>query len=123
METRSGAGVRIWVGGSAEAAERYRIAELVDRRDAVFPMAAGGAAEDVGGAWPQREVVTFPAFGRPASEAEGARGEKGDADHLVENRFVAVPADRRAGRVFGDQDVRQSFGIEARKGCGNVTQG
>jgi hypothetical protein len=48
-----------------------------------------------------------------AAHPESTRREQRDADDVAEVRAIAMPADRRARPVFGDQDVLQAFGREA----------
>lgn len=49
------------------------------------------------------------------SQPEDARGGEGDADHIVEDAFVAVPADRGARTVLRHQRVGQILRLHIRK--------
>src|SRR4051812_5813490 len=101
----------------AEVTERDRVPQRVDLRDAVFPFGARGAGQQVGGARRGGEGGPLPLpVGPLAAEAEAAGGEKRKPDDLGEHRLVAMPADRGAGGVLGDQHVLERLGRQAGKG-------
>src|SRR3954454_23501517 len=77
-----------------EIAERDRVAQLLDARNAVLPGAARGALEEIDRARRDREARALPARAGLAAKAEQAGREQRDADHLAELGPVLVPADR-----------------------------
>src|SRR4051794_3382540 len=91
-----------------EGPEGDGVAERVDARDAVLPFAAGRSAQQVRRARRQDEGRPVPTGSGRAAEPEGAGRSERDADDVAEVGPVAVPADRRAGRVFGDENVREA---------------
>src|SRR5688500_14862434 len=62
-------------GSLDEVAERDRVAELLDRRDAVFPLRARRSREQVGRAGLERHVGPLPLRPVLAAEAEAAGGD------------------------------------------------
>ena len=88
----------------------------------MLPLRPGGSAQQIGGARLDGQGVALPGRAGLAPEAEEAGREQRDADHVAEDAFVAVPADRGAGTVLGDQRVRQLFCGEAREGGGAFAQ-
>ena len=50
---------------------------------------------------------------QPPAEPQKAGCEERDRDHVLEYRLVAMPADRRSRRIFGDQDLLQAFRSES----------
>src|SRR4051812_24986076 len=71
----------------------------------MLPLLARGAAEEIGGAGRRDESLALPAFARLAAEAEARRGEEGEADHVAEDRPVAVPADAGARGIFDEKGM------------------
>src|SRR3954447_15947346 len=96
----------------SEAAKGNGIAQVLDGWDAVFPVGSHFAAEEVGGAGGEELGVTLPAVRCFASESKRAGRRQRDADDVVENRFVAMPADGRSGTVLGDKDVWKIIGFQ-----------
>src|SRR5690349_15176162 len=83
-------------GGSGSLAQRPegdRVAQCLDRQQAVLPFAAGGAGEAVGGARFGEEREALPLRASLAAEAQGSGGGEGNADDFAEVGSVAVPAD------------------------------
>jgi hypothetical protein len=58
----------------------------------------------------RRKVAPLPAVTGFPAQAEGAGRQKRNADDVAEQRPVLVPADRRAGRVFCDEDLLKRAG-------------
>ena len=54
-----------------------------------------------------RRSQRLPGF---QAQAEGAGRQKRNPDDVTEYRAVLVPADRGAGRVFGDEDLLKAAG-------------
>ena len=97
----------------AEIPERDGVAQAVHGRNAVLPFAPRRPPQQVGGPRLGGERGALPARSRPLPQAKEARRQQGNAYHLAENRFVFVPADRGAGRIFGEKNVLQFGCVEA----------
>ena len=82
----------------------------------------GGAAEDICRSRHHVERAAFPTVAEPPAEAEKAGCEERDRDDVLEHRLVAMPADRRSRRIFGDQDLLQAFRCESGDLCGAFAQ-
>src|SRR4051794_16714962 len=93
-------------GGPSQRPERYRISERLHRRQAMLPLGAGRATQQVDGARLRGKGETLPLrarlFGlardKLAAEAQGRRRQQGNADHVAEDGAVAVPA--KAGALI-----------------------
>src|SRR5204862_8297381 len=102
--------------------ERHRIAEMLDRRDAVLPFPAHRTAQQVSRARLQCECGTLPARPLLAPQSEPARCAKRNPDHVIEYRPVAMPADAGAGAIFGDEREFQRRRIDSGEEGGPVAQ-
>src|SRR5215208_2092942 len=99
-----------------ETPEGDRITQRIHSGDAVFPLGARGSAQQICRARFGVERVALPGGSSLAPESENARGKQRDADHIAEDAFIAMPADRGAGAVLCDQRVRQVFRRQLREG-------
>src|SRR2546421_3833930 len=88
----------------------------------MFPFGASRTAQEIGGPWLGDDFHPLPTVSFFSPKAKVARGEERDADHLVEDGFVAMPANAGAGRVFGDQRMLKAGGSKARQGRGPLAQ-
>jgi hypothetical protein len=102
---------------SAEISKRERVTQLLKRRNAVFPFPPRRTGKEVRRAGLQTETCSPPlAIAERFTQARVAWGSERQAHHIVENGPVLVPADRRAWRIFRDQDLLQVAEYES--GCG-----
>src|SRR5215203_6173635 len=106
-----------------EVAEGDRIAKLLDRRDAVLPLRPRQSLEEVGRTRLEHEADAFPSVSGFAPEAERTGRHERDADDLGEDAPVPVPADRRAGAVFGQEHVLQVCRGDPRERSGAAADG
>jgi len=58
-----------------------------------------------------------------AAQAQPAGRQEGQGDDVLEHRLVAMPADRHARVIFGDQRLLQALYVEAGDGGGQLAQG
>nr|CAE22478.1 hypothetical protein [Streptoalloteichus tenebrarius] len=101
-------------GGVAQGAEGDGVPQLGHRRNAVLPRGPRRAGQDVGRPRRQLQLVHPPLLADTALEPHEARRQQRHPDHgRAEHRRVAVPADGRAGRVAGDERLRQGLRPEA----------
>src|SRR5262249_4151243 len=105
-----------------DAAERHRIAQAIERRDAVLPFAAHGAPQQIRRARLQFDRGALPSAGALSPQPKAAPRAERDADDILEHRAVAMPADPGARRVFGDERMREGVRAEAGNTCGLVAQ-
>ena len=89
---------------------------MLDLRDAVLPFGARGPTKKVERSRLEVEGISFPFVTFLAAEPESAGGAERDADDIVEDRFVAMPADRCARGILCDKDVREVFRRKAGEG-------
>src|SRR5437763_1197736 len=69
----------------------------------MLPLVARRPTQQIGRARFEQEGGAFPAAALFSPEPEPAGGAERNPDDIPEHRPVAVPADRRAGSVFGDE--------------------
>src|SRR5581483_11634285 len=86
---------------STHRAERNRPAPLFDRGDAVLPTRARLAVHQVERARLGIEREALPLVSLAAAKAEAAGAAQRNAEHLVEMRLVAMPADADADVIVG----------------------
>src|SRR5687767_15386803 len=91
----------------SEAAEGYRVSQVIHRRYAVFPAVADLPAKEVDRPRLQEDGMARPTGGRLSAKAETAPGQTRNADNIFKNRLVPMPADRRSRTIFRDQNVRK----------------
>lgn len=89
----------------------------------MLPDLAGVTIQKVGGPGLKREAEAFPAVPGAAAEAQDARRQKRNADHLIELRPVAMPADRGARRILGDQRVSERRRADSGEPSGGLPEG
>src|SRR5260221_13877296 len=68
-----------------EIAERHRIAQAIDRRDAVLPFPSRRAAQQIGPAGAALARGALPPPGLPAAEPQGAGRQEGGRDDILEH--------------------------------------
>src|SRR3954471_19703433 len=85
--------------------ERDRSSRRLDAGNAVFPRMAGGARHHVERAGRGIERKALPRVAAATAEAKLAKRAQRQAEHLVEMRLVAMPADADPGIVFGAEDL------------------
>jgi simple sugar transport system ATP-binding protein len=81
----------------------------------VFPFIARRSAENVGGSRLGCEGPPFPFASDLSAQAKAAWRQQRKAQHIAENRSVAVPADGRPGGIFGKEDLLQLRRFDAGK--------
>ena len=81
----------------------------------MLPFAARRSRERVGRAWFGNDQDAFPSVAETAPKLERAGRQQRNSDDPTEYVFVSVPADRRAGCIFG----HQSLGSGKKVGIGN----
>src|SRR5260221_5153053 len=69
-----------------EIAERHRIAQAIDRRDAVLPFPSRPAAQQIGRAGADPARGALPPLGLPAAGPQGAGRPEGDPDGILRPR-------------------------------------
>src|SRR3546814_10341316 len=74
----------------------------------MFPFVPDFAREMIEGAGRERERGTLEPGAGPAAQAQRHRCAERQADHMVEDRTVAVPADPGARRVGDEQRLDRS---------------
>src|SRR3546814_8262151 len=79
----------------------------------MFPFVPDFAREMIEGAGRERERGTLEPGAGPAAQAQRHRCAERQADHMVEDRTVAVPADPGARRVSDEQRLDELFGCDA----------
>src|SRR4051812_29485971 len=67
-----------------QAAEGDRVAQRLDRRNAVLPLPAARSAHEIDRARLGGEGIALPFRGLLAAQAEGARAGEGNAEHVFE---------------------------------------
>src|SRR5262249_33213013 len=82
-------------------------------RDAVLPRGARRAMQQISRAGREHERTALPAGACLTAKTERAGGQERNAHHLAEHRAVLVPADRRAGLIFDEQDLLQVGRLQA----------
>src|SRR6185312_11777469 len=87
--------------------------QLFYRRNAVLVLPAHRSAHNIARPRFERDRGDFPAFDRLKAHPAGARER--DTDHDFELRHVAMPSNRRSGRIFSDDSLCEFFG-------GNICQ-
>src|SRR5262249_38882059 len=112
---------RIWI--AVQRAKCDGVAQRLKWRNAVLPLLAHLARQQIDGARCKREGAPLPALILRAAEPETGRRQQRDADHVLELRPVAMPADRRAGLVFADQDHADVVRLMPGPAGGAVAQG
>src|SRR5262249_31384174 len=98
-----------------EATKRDRVAQLLDRGDAVLPAGARGAAQQIRRSRLRPLRIAPPSPIHAAPEPEQTRGRKRDPDDVVEDRLVAMPADRCTRTVLRDERLGQGSRSEPRE--------
>jgi len=101
----------------AGRAQGDRPAQLIDRRHAVLPAPARRAAQRVDRAGRGAQLDDVGALGVDrwiGAKAQRRRRAERDAEDVLVLGHVAMPAQRRAGRVFGDQHVAQRLRLDTR---------
>src|SRR5215210_6040497 len=98
-----------------QRAERKGEPELLRRRDRVLPRGPRLAREHVAGARLKEHLPHPPRLGFAALEPQPCRASERDADDGSERGRVAMPADRRPGRVALDEDLDELLGLVARQ--------
>jgi hypothetical protein len=81
----------------------------------VLPGPARFSREHIAGTRLEADLEYLARVSLAALEPQPAEAADGQADHRVEGRSIAVPADRRAWRVTLDEDLGKLLGIEARE--------
>src|SRR5204863_8768532 len=111
---------RRWSGywRASKSSQRDRVALLRDRRNAVLPLPADVVFHHVDRARLELEAEDGASI-RKRAEAHPARAVERDAGDDLEMRRIAMPADWRPRRVFGDEPVHE---IRSRplEPCGNA---
>ena len=119
VEGINGAMTNCNCGGSdcLAGAEQFRALQVLGRRvwDRLTPGKRMQLVKDYEGDRISVAVALSP-------HAEGAGREQRDADHVVIVGPVAVPADRRAAPILGDECLLEAFGRQAGEGCGAIAQ-
>src|SRR4051794_6349458 len=105
-----------------QASKRDRVAQGFGFGNAVLPLRARWSAQEIGRARLQNQRGPFPFRAGFAPEPEPTGRDQRDADYVAEDGAILVPADRRANRVFGHENVRQFVRREAGKPRGDFAQ-
>src|SRR5438105_12316504 len=101
-----------------QIAKREGVTQLHYRRNAVLPLRARDALEQVGRARLEAERGALPARAGSAAQSENAGGKERYAHHLSKHAAILMPADGRARTIFGDQYLLQLRGGQAGKVSG-----
>src|SRR5215213_9423459 len=85
--------------------ERDRVTERINSQNAVLPLGARWASQQIGGARFGRDVHTLPFIICLPAKAQHARSNKRDADNLSKHCFVPMPSNACAWRILRHQHV------------------
>jgi hypothetical protein len=89
-------------------AKGYRIARLVDRRNAMLPDVPGFSRHDIERARLGIQGEPLPFLANLAAETEFAGGPERQSEYFLEMRLVPVPPDAGACVVLGAKDLHYS---------------
>src|SRR5215211_6247984 len=88
-----------------EVSEGDGVAQAVDLGDAVLPLRARRATEQIGRAWLRGDRRALPRVADLPPQSEYACRDERDPDDFAEHSLVLVPADARARSVFRDEHL------------------
>src|SRR6186997_127827 len=112
-----------WTSIVFEIAERDRVSQSFDARNAVLPFRARWAGEQISRSRLRDDRGTLPFGAELAAQTEGARRQQRDPDYFAEHRAVLVPSDLDARLVFREQNLLQPLRRYSGERCGLFTDG
>src|SRR4051794_39484307 len=93
-----------------DVAKRHRVAQAFNARDAVLPLGARGAANQINGSRLCHEALPLESLECSFAQPECAGRQQRHPDHVAKDRAVPVPAYPRARCIFRDKNLLEAAG-------------